>query len=457
MSIGVRQPVSWWKRLVRLSCLVLAGVVVLLVTWRFALNRLIAAEISAIHERSYPATLPELNRWYPRVPPSQNGAVVFGKAFASLSDQGNPSHPSRGDTAAPTPQDGSPADPQTQSVEDYLNGNSEALALLHQASTIPRSRFPIDLGRLSISPYAHWGNLIRSAHLLEAEAANHAEHASPQLAVVSVESLFGMSQSLAREPLVRSYLTRMDCQRIAIGSLQDLLGKTSLTDADLDALQATLEKIDDQRGLARAFIGQRCIGIYGFDLMRDTFDLTGLPVARKYPWGQRLFINLNVFFGSPAYLYDLCGFLQWDKLHYLRLMDRYIEAAQTAFPERIETAQRLHRSLGRQNQLHALSRVWLRGMDAPRVILKDAHLTAKIRAAQVAIAIERFRLAHDQLPQNLAQLGPCGTGAVPADPFDGQPLRYQRLPTGYAIYSVGDGATDDGGGEVKDVAFLVER
>jgi hypothetical protein len=138
-------------------------------------------------------------------------------------------------------------------------------------------------------------------------------------------------------------------------------------------------------------------------------------------------------------------------------MDRYIEAAQTAFPERVETAQILHRSLDRQNQLHALSRAWLRGMNAPRVILKDAHITARIRAAQVAIAIERFRLAHDQLPQDLAELGPCGAGVVPADPFDGQPLRYQRLPSGYAVYSVGDDPTDDGGGGMKDVAFLVER
>ena len=67
-------------------------------------------------------------------------------------------------------------------------------------------------------------------------------------------------------------------------------------------------------------------------------------------------------------------------------------------------------------------------MNGPRVILKDANITARIRAARVAIAVERFRLAHDQLPQSLAELGSSGVGALPADPFDGQPLRYKTAP-----------------------------
>jgi hypothetical protein len=191
--------------------------------------------------------------------------------------------------------------------------------------------------------------------------------------------------------------------------------------------------------------------------MREMFDLTALPAARRYPLSQRILVNFDVFFSSPAYLYDLCGFLQWDKLQYLRLMDRYIETAQATFPERVATAQALHRSLDQQTQLHALSRAWLRGMNGPRVILKDANITAQIRAARVAIAVERFRLAHDQLPLDLAELGPSGTGELPADPFDGRPLRYKRLPRGYAVYSVGEDAADDGGDGAKDVAFLVQR
>jgi hypothetical protein len=445
VSVGVRQPVSRRKRWVWRAGLVLSGFLILLVAWRLALNRLIAAELADIHENSYPATLAELNRWYPRVPPGENRAIVLGKAFERLSRLVRDKPP------VPSSQNSSPTDPQERTVEDYLNGNGEALALLHQASDIPRSRFPIDLSTLSILPYPHLRKLLSSARLLETEAANHTECASPQLAIVSVQSLFALSQSLVKEPLVRSHLARIDCQGIAVGSLRNLLSMTSLTEAQLEGFGSAVAKADDQRGLARAFIGQRCIGIRGFDMMRETVDLTALPL------GQRLFVDLNVFFSSPAYLYDVCGFLQWDELNYLRLMDRYIQTAQTAFPERISAAQALRHSLERQGELHALSRGWLRGMNGSRIILKDATITARLRMARVAIAVERFSLERGRLPRTLAELDPFGMRAMPDDPFNGRPLRYKRLAKGYAVYSVGEDVRDDGGDETKDVTFIVER
>ena len=457
MNGGVRQPDSPRRRWVKRIVLSVSGFIILVAVWRLALNQLLAAEMAGIREKSYPVTLAELNRWYPRVPPGENRAVVLGKAFASLSAQSDLSYSLREKPAILPSQKNPLADPQERTVEDYLTGNGEALALLHQAYDIPRSRFPINLSTLSIMPYPHLGNLLRSAHLLETEAANHTECASAQSAVVSIQSLFALSHSLVKEPLVRSHLARIDCQGIAVGSLQNLLSKTSLTDAQLEALGSALAKADDQRGLARAFIGQRCIGIRGFDMMRETMDLTALPVARSLPPGQRLFVNLNVLFSSPAYLYDLCGFLQWDELNYLRLMDRYIQTAQTSFPERIGAAQALRSSLERQGKLHALSRAWLRGMNGSRVILKDAVTTARLRAARVAIAIERFRLARGQLPRTLADLDPFGMRAMPDDPFNGRPVRYKRLSSRYVVYSIGEDAKDDGGDEKKDVTFIVER
>jgi len=446
-----------WRRWVWRAGLVLSGFIILLAIWRLALDRLIAAELASIHEKNYPATLAELNRWYPRVPPGENRAIVLGRAFDSMSRQADLSRLVLDKPEAASSQNFFPTDPVERTVEDYLNGNGEALSLLHQASDIPRSRFPINLSTLSILPYPHLRNLLSSAHLLETEAANHAECASPQLAIVSVQSLFALSQSLVKEPLVRSHLARIDCQGIAVGSLQNVLSKTRLTDAQLEALGSALAKADDQRGLARAFIGQRCIGIRGFDMMRETMDLTALPVARSLPLGQRIFVNLNVLFSSPAYLYDLSGFLQWDELNYLRLMERYIQTAQMSFPERIGAAQALRHSLERQGELHALSRVWLRGMNGSRIILKDATVTARLRTARIAIAIERFCLERGRLPRTLGELDPFGMRAIPDDPFNGRPLRYKRLSSGYVVYSVGEDVRDDGGDKKNDVTFIVER
>ena len=457
MSAGVRQSgLRWqyWRRLV--SFAVLAGAV-LFIAWRLALNRLLAAEMVAIHERNYPVTLTELDRWYPRVPIEDNSAIVFGKAFASLSRRSNASFSSDCETANVQSSEELQAGIPQQAVAGYLPGNDEALTLLHQASNIPRSRFPINLGKLSIMPYPHLGNIVRCAYLLQTDAANHIEDINPGLAVLSVESLFALSQSLAKEPLVRSHLARIESQGIAVRSLQDVLNKTNLTDDQLKSLGAALEKADDQRGLARAFIGQRCIGIHSFNMLRDTTDLTALPVGHARPLSQRLLINVAVFFSSPQYLYDSCGFLQWDELDYLRLMDQYIQTAQTDFPDRIAAAQALRQSLELQNGLHTFSRGWLRGMNGSRVILKDAAVTARLRAARIAIAIERFRSAHDRdLPQTLADLTPFGNSGLPIDPFNGRPLRYKKLSPGYVVYSIGEKGDGTGNGP-EDLAFLMEH
>jgi hypothetical protein len=54
---------------------------------------------------------------------------------------------------------------------------------------------------------------------------------------------------------------------------------------------------------------------------------------------------------------------------------------------------------------------------------------------------------------------------LPADPYDGKPLRFKRLSAGYVVYSIGSDGRDDGGlernpknpGTGSDITFIVER
>ena len=82
------------------------------------------------------------------------------------------------------------------------------------------------------------------------------------------------------------------------------------------------------------------------------------------------------------------------------------------------------------------------------------------------LAVERYRLKHDgAVPTSLADGSADLSGGVPEDPFDGQPLRYRKLPaSGYTVYSVGTDRKDDGGsvkgpnGETPpDVAMTISR
>jgi hypothetical protein len=62
-----------------------------------------------------------------------------------------------------------------------------------------------------------------------------------------------------------------------------------------------------------------------------------------------------------------------------------------------------------------------------------------LRCLIAAVAAERYRRRHGQLPENLEQLVPEFLSAVPLDPQDGQPLRFQRLDDLVVIYSLRHG------------------
>lgn len=61
------------------------------------------------------------------------------------------------------------------------------------------------------------------------------------------------------------------------------------------------------------------------------------------------------------------------------------------------------------------------------------------------VACERYRIRHGRWPESLQALVPEFLDKVPTDPYDGQPLRYRRLPDGAIVYSVGPNRKDEGG------------
>jgi hypothetical protein len=76
--------------------------------------------------------------------------------------------------------------------------------------------------------------------------------------------------------------------------------------------------------------------------------------------------------------------------------------------------------------------------------LEALHI-AQLRAAQAALAAERFRLDNHRRPQSLGDLVPRYLESIPLDPFDERPLRYRIDPDRIIIYSIAANLADDGG------------
>jgi hypothetical protein len=74
------------------------------------------------------------------------------------------------------------------------------------------------------------------------------------------------------------------------------------------------------------------------------------------------------------------------------------------------------------------------------------RMETRIALTRTGVALERHRLENRVLPERLDVLVPRYLSAVPADPFDGQPLRYRVQADGSPhLWSIGQDLVDEGG------------
>ena len=91
---------------------------------------------------------------------------------------------------------------------------------------------------------------------------------------------------------------------------------------------------------------------------------------------------------------------------------------------------------------------WKRAQEGAPAVLRIQTL---INQAQIACALERYRLAGGEYPETLDGLSPAFIPQLPRDIINGAPVKYRRVKNGkFLLYSVGWNETDDDGQDVSD-------
>jgi hypothetical protein len=202
--------------------------------------------------------------------------------------------------------------------------------------------------------------------------------------------------------------------------------------------------------------GEQAGGVAAFSdpqtLLSFTLNLSSPPRLGERLWRVALVDALKA-----------SGFFARDKAFYLSAMATNVATAELPFPGRVQGGPQAA-ALIPPNRLYLFSHLLLPALS--KAFLRDADACGRLRAAQAALAIERFRLAHtNALPQSLEQLVPAYLHSVPADPYDGHPLRFKARKAGYVVYSIGRDGKDDGGLEFKlmnasgphDLTFILDK
>ena len=416
--------------------------------------------IEALRKQGYPVSLAELDKAYLPVPDAENPALACVKAFEEPFFADTGSSGGAAIDADALPPRGQPfTDEGKKELADALAENSEALKLLHAVPVSSRSRYPVDLttGFNTVMPYL--GKLKKAASLLGAEAILEAAEGRTDNAVRSIQAGGRVADSLREEPLLISQLVRMASWAVVVSRLERAINLASFSDGQMTQLQATLADADRLQPMERALSGELASGLAVFTSRKDGIAAFNSGVPNQAAPAQSA--QLNVALTALR----ITGLLAKDKAVYLQVMSTNLAAAGLPFPERLRTGKEAG-SLATTlpTRLCIFSRMLLPALS--RCFLSDAYCAARLRVAQAALGVERYRKAHaGALPASLQDLVPAQLVQVLTDPYDGKPLRFKRRDAGYVIYSLGRDEKDDGGlernpkksGNPFDITFIVEK
>jgi hypothetical protein len=287
----------------------------------------------------------------------------------------------------------------------------------------------------------HTDSLRGVAGMLHLDAAAAAHFGNPDRAISSALAGLNVGLGIGDEPHLISMLVRMACDGIALNAIERTLAWGEPREG-LAEVQAALAREADYPYLATALPGERAF----MDRLFENLDTGKLTLDQLS--GQRPKNDLDALISGPAFWYYR-GHLPADRARMLELFNVLIVATQTPTHE-WETAFGAFTMPPPDSPL-ILTRLLFPAYN--KVADAELRLKARLRAAAVGIACERYRRANGRWPNTLAEIPNTILPAVPTDPFDGLPLRFSRVEEdGLVIYSVGPDRTDDGGNLTTKVA-----
>jgi hypothetical protein len=361
-------------------------------------------------------------------------------------------------------------------VDLALTNISDGLELLRQITEHPTLDFGLQYSQGFMVPLGHLMHSKIAAQRLAAAALSDLHRGDTEAATKNVRAILAMVKGSSHERLVISQLVRYAIAAIAVTATWEMLQSSTVTDAQLAALQRDWEELDFITALENSLAMERAMG----------GDMVG-RMRRSSTTLQQASTGLAALLGTGAAasggssnLMDQAEDLaksSWDKTRWkfkeltwrvawsypdhLRMLkgeQALLDCARFArtngyYAEAIHIRDARLSELGISNIDHGDSdEVDMRTVLSQSVlslnstIQRAMSIEVERKLCVTAIALKRYQLRHGNYPDDLAALVPEILTSVPRDPVDGKPLRYRRDgEKQFVLYSVGEDEKDDGG------------
>lgn len=328
-------------------------------------------------------------------------------------------------------------------VEEILATNAPALALLRRGLACDICQPPlttnlITFESMNVAPQINLAKVLR----LDQRWKSRNGDVDGALADCLELLCFGDLQT-RHAPTLIQYLASRATLAMGLAASRELVASNRLNESSLLLLDAALRNVDSgTNGLPVAIRGEFQ---FGSGVLRD-LHAGRIPADRMIDNSAAIYYLRK--FGVPQFLI---------KPNETRLLFA------SGCREAIRNARHLYRDMHFSDANSELDR------DARRRLLWRGNAVGAILVAtlqpsmesvnkqlcrgkcdlygvRLLIALRRYERAKGSLPDRLDDLVPGFIEAVPADPFDGQPLRYSRERR--IIWAVGENLRDDGGSKM---------
>ncbi len=451
------------KRKVGLLLAVAFGAAMVFLAWHAYQNRPVRRlerEIKRLKEAGEPVSIRDL---VPPVPPHLDGTPLYQRAFAQLGAVPESVRRKLEDFAFPA----SPRQPINRSeIAKALQMVQPALETLRRAVSYPHLRLA-DWSRFEENPIAadifpQFARFRHFTRLLMAEALWRKQQGDMDGAMESCVTALRLTRRLGDEPTLIGFLVQRAIFAITAATLERLLEDKDASAKAYRALLAELQAFDIDRDVVRSLQMERVMALAFY----DSLSKASVKELLLLDEGE---INLALLLSKRSVMAQ-------TSLEVLAHMGRLIAIVRKGPPYDWALLRRLGKEVeSRANRSVTLGKwrskkvtwrpfafleFWVPYEQSP---LNFALFHARHRLAMAAIALKLYRREQGRYPENLQALVPRYLPQVPTDPFDGKPLRYQRLKSGFKLWSVGRDLKDDGGLKTKqwwvkgDIVWIARR
>jgi hypothetical protein len=370
----------------------------------------------------------------PRIPDSQNAARVYELAFESL-DMDTDSNII--DWAFPVCKWLDSRDPSNRpsdtQIREILRKYSRGLKQLRRAAGMGQCSFEgywgsKDLLNVLLSEVS---SMRSASELLAADARICAIDGDLAGAIADINALFAIAEHVTRKPTMITALAAVSIETRAAGTMEIVLAggraaATELAELKIDPLFSHV------RMVRSALRSEEAMAL-------STLATLGDPSDQKIPsryLPEVLIPMYRVFLMSDEIEACKIASAEWRRL--AAMPHHEARELWKTMPQRL-----------REKQIGFLTPKMAPAIG--RYPDRAAEGDAKHRLAQLAVAVAIFHAQTGAMPEDLEKLVPAYIEAIPADPFDGKPLRMigpkdNRL----TLYSIGPDLKDDGGKEMTN-------